>query len=1213
MTSSAAQPRPRTEAWPGVGAAAASPAPSLRGRIRLLRALVATLVVALLAAAGLAVSSTAALAADGDLINVPDANLYARLRGASGIPSGDQMTEAQAKRLTTLSGNIFGPVNDLTGLERFENLTSIDINYTATKNGYSDLAPLANLTKLTSLTLRNASVSDLSPLANLTNLRTLTLSDQEISDLSGLPNMPGATSVVLTGNKITDVTPLLSKQFGASTLTTLNVSDNRITDISALAPLGAGTNRLGTVAGTTAGLLMSGNRITDFSAFAGWSRVPTVARAGDQEIYLGAYRADGVTVPQLTTADGTAPALDPSAPGSYDPLTRQLTLTATEPVETLPFSPLWTLSFSRAPEQADPTAAPSFIGTLRPWNQLFTTDVGSWDRPSDCRLVYQWFRDSSPIRATRYYAGLATMGSGGNRVTYDVQYLDIGHTLSVRASCAGTPYFSRSAPSELVSPVGGDQDRPFIQVTEGGYDSLADRTVTRSGVTGDPTNPGVPFTVGQLDQFGRPVSPTQLTTTVEAESQNPAGLFGPGDVAITGTGADRNVTFNPRIGGYASASIRVTVTGPSGKTASMTIPYWVSATTTPTSRVLQGISDASSAISVGDGYLLVADDEQTDIGLFDSKVSGRALATFPAVVRNGEIDHEASARKGDTIYWFGSHGNRKDGALTFGRSLVYASTVTGSGANARLAPKGVQFIEMRRDIVAWDQANGDRFGFAAGTAAGVAPDLRNGFNIEGAEFSPDGSELYLGFRSPVVPATVGGRALIVPLENVEELTDGSASRAEFGEPILLDLGGQSIREIRKNASNEYLILSADAGGTTPPETQTLWVWDGNRATAPEKLPTPLTKDFEPFATSGGWEGIGEVPDHLTQGASIRLLMDQGFDKLYGAQRENKDDANLFTRKARTDVVTLAAPPVTTFAVSDPGAFPAQAATTVGSPRTVTVTNDGFTTLNVVGLDDVRVVDEDGQSRDDFLVSSDECAGTSLVVGESCDIRVRFAPSRLDTTSNALLQIKGNLPGGKTTVALTGASTGLPKGDQGDQGPEGPAGRDGANGSDGRDGVEGPTGPQGEQGPVGPVGPVGAVGPVGPVGPVGAVGPVGPRGPVGVAGATGSRGAKGETGEKGDTGDKGETGEPGSVSCSVTTRGVTVVISCKQTKTARGARRSATSSAAKAKLVRNGRTVAKGRFGKLRATHGALKAGRYMLVVGTGKAATKSVVTIGRGR
>ncbi len=98
----------------------------------------------------------------------------------------------------------------------------------------------------------------------------------------------------------------------------------------------------------------------------------------------------------------------------------------------------------------------------------------------------------------------------------------------------------------------------------------------------------------------------------------------------------------------------------------------------------------------------------------------------------------------------------------------------------------------------------------------------------------------------------------------------------FGNPILLDLDGQSIREIRKNADNQYLIISGQAGteGPTPsgPAGNMLWAWDGEPGDQPQPLSTSQASGqpsttvpgdfqtaFESGQEGGDWEGIAACP------------------------------------------------------------------------------------------------------------------------------------------------------------------------------------------------------------------------------------------------------------------------------------------------------------------------------------------------------------------
>jgi hypothetical protein len=611
----------------------------------------------------------------------------------------------------------------------------------------------------------------------------------------------------------------------------------------------------------------------------------------------------------------------------------------------------------------------------------------------------------------------------------------------------------------------------------------------------DPNGTRLPFYVAELGADGSLIDASQLRLSVTAENEfnsdrDPATVLGPDDIEVDGSGSDRWIVLRPKreTGTPSGASIAppllvtVTVTGPSGKSEQVSFPYEVSRATTPTSHVLLGTSDGSTAIAVGDGHLLVADDERSMIRLYDAGVSGRELASFSPGPDNGEIDFESSARKGDELFWLGSHGNEKDGTRAPNRDRIYQTKLTGSGANARITPVGTPYKNLRTDLQEWDRTEHDgELGLSTSGGVKIPPDELNGFDIEGAEFSPDDSALYLGFRSPVEPAAVGGRALIVPLENVEELTEGTETRARFGDPILLDLDGQSIREIRKNAAGEYLILSATAGPPTAASEQALWAWDGDPQVAPVRLTTQVLPDLEPdhADNAGAWEGIGEVPDRLAPGQALRLIMDQGYDEPYGNGVANKDDENDWTRKGRTDVVELTGA-VGTLATSSATsiAFPSQAANTTGASRLVTVTNSGSGKLRIGR---VATTDVDGTSADDFLISRNECSDELLLPGDSCKVGVRFSPEQENATSNATLVVKTNEASGALKVPLSGTSTALPTGPRGEDGDNGSRGEPGASGASGRDGAEGPAGPAGPLGPVGPVGPVGPAGPKGDTG------------------------------------------------------------------------------------------------------------------------------------
>ena len=162
-------------------------------------------------------------------VNIPDANLRAKILAALDKPTDAQLTLADMANLTELDAPRAG-ISDLTGLQHATNLTTLVLTY----NQLSDISALAGLTNLTQLWLNDTErISDISALANLTNLTWLTLSVNQISDISALANLTNLTTLWLVVNQISDISALAN----LTNLTHLYLRDNQISDISELAGL----------------------------------------------------------------------------------------------------------------------------------------------------------------------------------------------------------------------------------------------------------------------------------------------------------------------------------------------------------------------------------------------------------------------------------------------------------------------------------------------------------------------------------------------------------------------------------------------------------------------------------------------------------------------------------------------------------------------------------------------------------------------------------------------------------------------------------------------------------------------------------------------------------------------------------------------------------------------------------------------------------------
>ncbi|MFF0715115.1 DUF3616 domain-containing protein [Streptomyces bauhiniae] len=409
------------------------------------------------------------------------------------------------------------------------------------------------------------------------------------------------------------------------------------------------------------------------------------------------------------------------------------------------------------------------------------------------------------------------------------------------------------------------------------------------GATGDPV---VTVTVAQsgADASG---------LTVTASKSSRSTVAGTGDVRVTGTGGSRTVAVAARAQGYADLTLKVT--GADGKSATTTLHYAASPAVqrSADARYLTGASDASAAVDAGGGYVLVANDEDNTLRLYDGAASGAPVKSWnlsSALGAAKEVDIEGAARVGNTVYWTGSLGNNKDGEYKADRNTVFTTTLSGSGAATSVA-FGSAGHKLRDDLVAWDKANGNRYGFAAGTADGQTPKQVDGFNVEGLEFAPGSTTTaYVGFRAPLVPPANGGKALIVPVTNMDQVVRGT--KAAFGTPIELDLGGLSVRDLRRNDQGQYLIVAGSWAAEDNSAPYALYRWDGVAGHQPVKV-----LDL-PTADAGGWESVVSVPDLDVPGGRVQLITDDGSADLYGDGTEAKDLSHPEWQKSRSTFFTL---------------------------------------------------------------------------------------------------------------------------------------------------------------------------------------------------------------------------------------------------------------------------------------------------------------------
>ena len=164
-----------------------------------------------------------------DNIEFPDANLKAKL--LSYIPAintnGDsEISVSEAEAVTGVLGLSGNSISDITGLEYFTNIVSLELY----SNNINDIAVLDNLSSLEILNMYSNQISDISGIENLINLKELDISSNQISDISTLENLVNLTSLKLNENDISD----LSRLRNLTNLITLELGMNNIIDITSL-------------------------------------------------------------------------------------------------------------------------------------------------------------------------------------------------------------------------------------------------------------------------------------------------------------------------------------------------------------------------------------------------------------------------------------------------------------------------------------------------------------------------------------------------------------------------------------------------------------------------------------------------------------------------------------------------------------------------------------------------------------------------------------------------------------------------------------------------------------------------------------------------------------------------------------------------------------------------------------------------------------------
>ncbi len=290
-----------------------------------------------------------------------------------------------------------------------------------------------------------------------------------------------------------------------------------------------------------------------------------------------------------------------------------------------------------------------------------------------------------------------------------------------------------------------------------------------------------------------------------------------------------------------------------------------------------GSSDASAAVALDDQHIIVGDDENNVLRIHRlgqaAPVATRDISELLQLSpEHPEADLEGCTRVGERIYWITSHGRNKSGKNRPNRYRFFATTVPAASDLQGLKLVGAP-CSVLAQALATSPALQDLDLRMAMHLDGPEPSKKlrqllapkeQGLNIEGLAASHDGRILYIGLRNPR-PLSDSGvpQAVVIPLTNAADVVDKQAP-AEFGPPLLWDLGGYGVRAMEYSPQHKtfYFIAgphTGDRGGV-------LMGWSGVASDPPSKI-----RLIPPERTGFAVESIVVFPDV----SRILLISDDG--------------------------------------------------------------------------------------------------------------------------------------------------------------------------------------------------------------------------------------------------------------------------------------------------------------------------------------------------
>jgi len=266
---------------------------------------------------------------------------------------------------------------------------------------------------------------------------------------------------------------------------------------------------------------------------------------------------------------------------------------------------------------------------------------------------------------------------------------------------------------------------------------------------------------------------------------------------------------------------------------------WSSPATARTFQKHYEIADASAGTAIDANLFIAAGDEINMLCIYDSNdPDSRPIVDFNLTdylnidASHPEADIEGATWFNGRIFWITSHGRNRDGKYWPSRYQFFATTITQAGPDPNITVDG-NYSNLVDDLIAYDSTYNLGLADAIGVVDGhinpdQIPDLapkEDGLNIEALCTAADGNSIFFAFRNPRPDVNDVSNALIIQINNPEEIVL-SGQPADFDPPMLLDLNGLGIRSMEYSSMlGQYLIVAGSHKAGTDEPLQILYSYD----------------------------------------------------------------------------------------------------------------------------------------------------------------------------------------------------------------------------------------------------------------------------------------------------------------------------------------------------------------------------------------------------